>query len=364
MGLPVLVLGQSGSGKTFSIRNLLDKDTLLINVVRKPLPFRVKTKFKTKETDSYAEILMAIKTHKGDKIIIDDSQYLMANEFMRRSKERGFDKFTDIGFNFWEIINQVIKLSSKKRVYFLHHTEFDSDTRVEKAKTIGKLLDEKITLEGMFSIVLKSVRKDKKWYFQTQSNGLDTVKSPYEMFDSEFIENDLAKVDEAIIAYYSTDELEGTEEGSDWSDGIPESEDHNEVDVVEDKKPKKLAKDRLKSKKVKVEQTEENEPEAEVNEVESDNNQEDPVEEVIEKPTKTTNTLTKAQERLRAIQEKRKNRNSETKDEVEEPSEKPNVAKIVKPNADKVSDDKPIELSKKDKLRAAKEALALKRKGE
>ena len=126
----------------------------------------------------------------------------MANEFMRRSFEKGYDKFTEIGYNFWTLVNGAsMDLPFDTIVYFLMHTDSD-DNGNEKAKTIGKLLDEKITLEGMTSIVLKTAVKDGVYTFTTQNNGHDTVKSPLGMFSTYEIDNDLKAVDTAIRKYW------------------------------------------------------------------------------------------------------------------------------------------------------------------
>lgn len=200
MGLAVLVLGFSGSGKSASLRNFGADELTLINVNGKPLPFR--TRFThTIRSDRYPEIMQCIRTAKTKSIAVDDTQYLMANEFMRRSKETGFQKFTDIAKNFWELVRAVEGLPDDVVVYFLSHIETGEDGR-QKAKTIGKLLDEKITVEGMFTIVLKTVVADGKYLFATQTDGTDTCKTPIGLFDRQYIDNDLKIVDEAIRGYY------------------------------------------------------------------------------------------------------------------------------------------------------------------
>jgi hypothetical protein len=128
----------------------------------------------------------------------------MANEYMRRSDERGYDKFTEIAKNFWELITMVASLPHDKVVYFLSHIETDA-TGKEKIKTIGKMLDEKITVEGLFTIVLKTKVQDGKYSFSTQNNGNDTVKSPIGMFSATEIDNDLKAVDVAVREYYELD---------------------------------------------------------------------------------------------------------------------------------------------------------------
>lgn len=204
MGIPVFILGRSGTGKSTSLRNFKSNEILHINVMSKPLPF--KGRFAdTYNGDDYQGIAKAINKTKCKSIVIDDAQYLMANEFMRRSSEVGYQKFTDIGFNFWTLINSVTAdLPFDVIVYFLMHTDQD-DNGGEKAKTIGKLLDEKICIEGMTSIVLQTSVKDGVYSFTTQNSGKNTVKSPLGMFSTYEIENDLKKVDTAIREYWELD---------------------------------------------------------------------------------------------------------------------------------------------------------------
>ena len=131
-------------------------------------------------------------------VVIDDSQYLLVNELFDRAKEKGYDKFTDMAANFRNLIHFVNNLpEDDKIVYFLHHTEADTDGR-EKAKTIGRMLDEKLVLEGCFDIVLYC--SDQKFF--TQANGQSSAKTPEDMFESIEIPNDLKAVDKAIRDYY------------------------------------------------------------------------------------------------------------------------------------------------------------------
>ena len=204
MGVPVLILGESGSGKSASMRNFKPGEVGIINVSGKPLPFR--NNLKTVNTDSYEDIVKTIIAAKAKALVIDDAQYLMANEFMRTAKVTGYQKFTDLALNFWKLIQVVINnLPPDKIVYFLAHVERDANGN-EKMKTIGKLLDEKITIEGLFTIVLKTVVQDRHYQFATQTNGQDTVKTPMGMFDDLLIENDLKMVDSTIREYYGISE--------------------------------------------------------------------------------------------------------------------------------------------------------------
>ena len=200
MALPVLVIGKSGSGKSASMRNFNKDELGIVNVLGKPLPF--KNNFKTFKTDDYKQVKTALKGSKVDTLVIDDGGYLITNEFMRRSNEKGFQKFTDLGNNFFSLIRFIEnEVSEDKIVYIMMHE--DASELEVKPKTIGKLLDEKVCIEGMFTIVLRTMLKDGEHIFRTQSNGYDVAKSPMGMFESEEIENDLKAVTETIREYYA-----------------------------------------------------------------------------------------------------------------------------------------------------------------
>lgn len=201
MGIPVLILGESGSGKSASMRNFKAGEIGVINVSSKPLPFR--TDIKSFNSDNYMKIEEVLKKSSTKTMVIDDAQYLMANEFMRSAKITGYQKFTDIALNFWSLVQMVVKeLPDDVVVYFMGHVERDGSGN-EKFKTIGRMLDEKITIEGMFTIVLKTLVQDGKYMFTTQTSGFDTVKSPIGLFDQPTIENDLKFVDQQIREYYN-----------------------------------------------------------------------------------------------------------------------------------------------------------------
>ena len=206
MSVMTLVLGKSGTGKSTAMRNLNQADTALIKVIEKPLPFKTKG-WAQYSTDNWTKIIEGAHkaASKGKSIIIvDDFQYLLANEFMRRSDERGFDKFTEIARHAWEVINALSALPTHVRVYILSHTD-EVDGQI-KMKTIGKMLDEKITPEGMFTIVLRTSVQDGEYLFSTRNNGADTVKTPMGLFGSDYIGNDLAVIDAAIRDYYDIQE--------------------------------------------------------------------------------------------------------------------------------------------------------------
>ena len=196
-----MILGESGTGKSSSLRKFTADDLAVVNVIGKPLPFRSKG-FQTINSDDYGEIRNFLKKTDKHSIVIDDAQYLMANEYMRRAKETGYQKFTDIGQAFWSLMNYCRQLPDDVIVYFLQHTETSADGSTTKAKTIGKMLDEKISLEGMCTIVLRTDVEDGTYSFRTQNSGQDTVKSPVGMFESDLIPNDLKYVDQKIREYY------------------------------------------------------------------------------------------------------------------------------------------------------------------
>ena len=220
MSNTTLIIGESGSGKSTSLRHLDPESTFIINILDKPLPFRgYKTHYKavTKDnplgnyyaTDDYNVILRCIKSVNEREdikvLVIDDFQYLLANEFMRRAAEKGFDRFTDIAQHAWLVIKELIETREDLYCFVLSHSESDSQGRM-KAKTIGKMLDDKITLEGMFSTVLYAMVVDSEFKFLTQNDGFHIAKSPISMFDWKYIDNDLAIVIEKMNDYFNEDE--------------------------------------------------------------------------------------------------------------------------------------------------------------
>lgn len=210
MAIPVLIIGRSGAGKTYSLKNFKPDEVGVISVEKGRLPFRseIKTtripKFDSAEHSAaqisaakYAWIEQVIAKAKVPSLVIDDSQYLLVNELFDRANEKGYDKFISMAANFRNLIHFINDLpEDDKIIYFLHHSEADTDGR-EKVKTIGKMLDEKLTVEGCFDIVIYC--QDHKFF--TQSNGQSTAKTPEDMFDLE-IPNDLKMVDQTIREYY------------------------------------------------------------------------------------------------------------------------------------------------------------------
>ena len=215
MAIPVLIIGRSGSGKTYSLKGFNDfTDSIgVISVEKARLPFKsgIKVARIPKYEDSpniqtaaqisqarYSFVERAIKSAKCKTIVIDDSQYLLADEFFDRAKENGYQKFTDIALNFRNLIHNINNMGEDdKIVYFLHHSEDDGAGR-EKVKTIGKMLDEKLTVEGCFDVVIYCL--DQRFY--TQGDGISSAKTPEGMFDSVEIPNDLKFVDDKIREYW------------------------------------------------------------------------------------------------------------------------------------------------------------------
>jgi len=212
MGVSVMVLGQSGTGKSSSLRDLDPETTIVVQAVKKPLPFKSDWKYwdssknvgqiiTSDNSEFICKIILNSHKHGKKQIIIDDFQYVMANEFMRRSAERGYDKFTEISKHAWDIAMATQDAPEDVTIYILSHTEMGEGGQT-KIKTIGKMLDEKITLEGLFSIVLKTHVEDGQYKFSTQNSGFDTVKTPMGMFEQPMIPNNLNSVDKTIREYY------------------------------------------------------------------------------------------------------------------------------------------------------------------
>lgn len=199
MAVLVMVYGQSGTGKSTSLRNFKNEEVAVVNVSGKPLPFRGDVK--PYNSDNYQKIMAAIQGTDRKSIVIDDATYLMVNAFMRNAKVVGYQKYTDMAYDFNALVEFCANLPDEKIVYFMGHSDQADDGR-EHFKTIGKMLDNYVTLEGRFTIVLKTVVQDGKYMFSTQNNGQDTVKSPMGMFEHALIDNDLKAVDDTIREYW------------------------------------------------------------------------------------------------------------------------------------------------------------------
>jgi hypothetical protein len=215
MSIASLILGNSGTGKSTSLRNLDPSKTLLIQCIKKPLPFK-STGWKVRITDKSegnvfqtsdpAKIEKIMRNSPHEIIVIDDYQAVMVNELMSRSSEKGYDKFTDIGKNAWNIFNAAGDLAEHRRVYILSHTQTDDFGQI-RMKTVGKLVDQHIVPEGFFTIVLRTEVINSNYRFSTQTNGQDCCKSPISLFDDYHIDNDLAFVDSKICNFYSIEAI-------------------------------------------------------------------------------------------------------------------------------------------------------------
>ena len=215
-GMGVLLMGASGSGKSTSLRNLPAEETAIINITNKPMPFRnkdnktivtLKDFVKEGEKDlSYEElykrIIATIKATKKKIIVIDDSSYMMAFENFEKATNKGYDKFTTMAKNYYDLIKSAISCGDEKIVYIITHEEIDDVNQLYRPKTIGKMLSNQLVIEGLFSIVLRSVYKNGEYIFQTQNDGTSVCKSPMDMFESREIPNDLYEVDKIIREYY------------------------------------------------------------------------------------------------------------------------------------------------------------------
>ena len=209
MAIPVLVLGKSGSGKSASLRNFGEDELALVNVMHKPLPF--KKQFKSViNTDDYMEIMKKIFATEKKSIVIDDAGYLITNYFMSNHSKAGqgnavFSLYNELADKFWTLIEFIKnRMPEDKIVYIIMHEDKNEFGDI-KPKTIGKLLDEKVCVEGLFTIVIRATVESGKHIFLTQSDGADVTKTPIGMFEDAQIENDLKLVDDTIRNYYELD---------------------------------------------------------------------------------------------------------------------------------------------------------------
>ena len=206
--VPVLLIGKSGSGKSASLRNFKKDEIAIANVLGKPLPF--KSDLEAPKVDDYNIILKAIQNTSKKVIVIDDANYLITNEFMNKSSVKGFDKYNEMGNNFFNLINGIKNVEGGKTVYLIMHEDTDEEGNV-KPKTIGKLLDDKVNIQGMFTICIRSMYDNGNYIFRLKTNGQDCVKTPIGLFDEEQMDNDLKLVDEKIREYYELDKQESEE---------------------------------------------------------------------------------------------------------------------------------------------------------
>ena len=206
--VPILLIGKSGSGKSTSLRNFKKDEVAVINVLGKPLPFR--SDIKAVKLDDYTNILNQIKLTKKDLIVVDDANYLITNEFMKNSSIKGYDKYNEMANHFFELINGIKNIEGGKTVYLIMHEDVDDNGNV-KPKTIGKLLDEKVNIQGMFTICIRAMFENGKYIFRLKTNGQDCVKTPFGMFNVDEMDNDLKAFDNVVREYYSLNNTESEE---------------------------------------------------------------------------------------------------------------------------------------------------------
>ena len=204
MSTAVLIMGESGSGKSASLRNFAPNEISVFNVTSKPLPFKQgKTKIPKIDNATYADIANALANPNKRAYVIDDAGYLLSFEMFKRANETGYSKFTDMAKNFFDMLDFInTKLPNDIIVYITMHTEDDSEMHKTKAKTIGKMIDQNLNLEGLFVIVLRAMQTEEGYKFITRDDRVSTAKSPMGMFESDKIDNDLKEVDRIIREYY------------------------------------------------------------------------------------------------------------------------------------------------------------------
>lgn len=197
----VLIMGGSGTGKSTSLRNLPAEETAIINVTNKPMPFKNKNGLKIVNCNNYEQMIKAIIATKKRIVVVDDSSYMMAFENFEKATNKGYDKFTTMAVNYYDLITTPQKCSGEKIIYFITHEEINDDL-VARPKTIGKMLSQQLVIEGLFTVVLRSMLKNGEYVFQTHNDGTSVCKSPMDMFEEDFIPNDLLEVDKILREYY------------------------------------------------------------------------------------------------------------------------------------------------------------------
>lgn len=218
MSNAILILGESGSGKSTSLRNLDPKETMIINVIGKPLPFRgAKSKYTslspdgstgnyyaTDDTNSIKRVIKLIDTKRLDikNLVIDDFGYTITNSFMRKANQRGYDRFIEIAKDMFDILDIISSLRDDLYCFVMMHTETDNQGR-SKPKTVGRMIDQYICIEGKFTTVLNATVSDGKYLFATNYDGQNMAKSPLGLFETFYIDNDLQVVRDKMQDYFN-----------------------------------------------------------------------------------------------------------------------------------------------------------------
>lgn len=216
MAIPVLIIGESGTGKTTSARNLDPKTTMILKVVNKPLPFKNNKEYKKENkncyvTDNYDELIKILKgVDQQEKmkhiktIVIDDASYLLTYQLFEKAKDVGYTKFVDIALSFNALAKTILQLKRDDLVVYLLGHQQEKDGKV-KFKAPGNMVDEKLCVEGLFTIVFNTNVNNEGYWFIIQNNGTNTSKCPMGMFETNMIENNLVIVNKAISDYYGID---------------------------------------------------------------------------------------------------------------------------------------------------------------
>lgn len=206
MGVLVMVLGKSGAGKSSSLRNFEAGEIGVFNVAGKPLPFR--KRLPKADRCGYRDIAATLAKNDFRAYAVDDSTYLMQFDNFSRANDSGYQKFTDIAVSFERLLEAAMATDENTVVYFLHHPDEDERGNV-RPKSVGKMLNEKLCIEGLFPIVIGCEVRDGRHVFSVEPDERGIAKAPMGMFDAGVFENDLKAVDTAIREYWQLEPLKG-----------------------------------------------------------------------------------------------------------------------------------------------------------
>lgn len=206
MGVLVMVLGKSGAGKSTSLRNFEADEIGIFNVAGKPLPFR--KRLPKADRCGYRDIAATLAKNDFRAYAVDDSTYLMQFDNFARANDSGYQKFTDIAVSFERLLEAAMATDENTVVYFLHHPDEDERGNV-RPKSVGKMLNEKLCIEGLFPIVLNCEVRDGRHVFSVEPDERGIAKAPMGMFEKDVFENDLKAVDAAIREYWRLAPLKG-----------------------------------------------------------------------------------------------------------------------------------------------------------